>query len=216
MAMTIRNLPLVGFHGLESNRGPVRYRNRIPTDISDEEVQRQRQATWDTLRKRVGDNLNARMYLYSKKIIQLPESVCDVNEALLINICGGIQLFKDDGTPMHLEFLCKFFTDDGTTARQTTCPKADERDNKVRALFDTSYTLRSLIPIMNIITGIVKIVFGIVSDGSFFNVLEKDRGWKFKATLIAVGIAEVCFLGFLVHGIASLYFAAKKLETQPA
>lgn len=197
--MTVRNLPLVGFLGLEANRGPVRYKNCTEADISDDALKSIRQESLDHLKATVE---SARL---------LPNSVADLTEEALSTCFDQSQL--STGTR---QFYFNFFLGDLSLARGAHCWTVNERYKKARSLFDSDLVIRSLFPILNLISGIGKIIAGITSDGREYSVIEEDCGWKFRATVIAVGIAEICFLGLIVHGIATLYFAMTSLEAQAA
>lgn len=193
MTTSIRHLPLLGFHGLDSNRGPVRCEH----SISDEAVQQYRQEEWIRLR-------NGLPVLLGKGWPNSREEI-DI-EALRQNLCPN-----DEEGPAKNCFI--FLTDDGSYAREIMSMSKQGAWKVACHMFDRYAVLKALLPVANIVSGIVKIVLGISKDGSALGVIPEDR-WKFKATLIAVGIAEICFLGLIVHGVASLYFAMTSPEPQ--
>lgn len=201
MVLTIRNLPLIGFLGADANRGPVRYEDHLwITQQTNKYTQvDSKNILWEC----------ARFYLED-----LPEQLDQVNEEGLRRIKGDYVLLDDDGTYMPKESFITFLK--GNPNEQEDLEQGifvPKLQTKIQTMFGTfNVILSSLLPIQNLISGIAKIAIAIINDGSFFGVLEEDRGWKFRVTLIAVGLAEIFFLGLLVHGIASLYFAATTLD----
>lgn len=206
MAAPILNLTLVGFHGLEANRGPIRYQSKTLGEFSPDEIRHYKQTEWEKVPKR-GPMGFAVSTVLGLKGVPLPESVEGVTEDL------KEKMRANDAVTHRQNFVV--FTDD-EAAKAKLRAYYTRRWEGASSFHCTAATLSmSLIPILNIAFGMVKILVGISEDGSALGVLPEDR-WKFKATLIAVGIAEVCFLGFIVHGVASLYFAMTSQEVELA
>lgn len=176
------------------NRGPVRFRPCLKSDISDQEVLGIKQRHWDHHRKNL---IN----------LDLPASVNDAgrDKGTLIT---NIQAWEGDrGNKLRAIRFLENLQEDNSVNDYGAIIFKESKHRCARELFNLSMVAVSLLPIANFVSGIRKIGAGIKDDGSSYGVVEEDRGLKFKATLIAVGIAEICFLGLIVHGFATFYFA---------